>query len=105
MSWSHCGIDKQGRLIGYAHEGLCDHEGCTKTIDRGLSYSCGGMHGEDEHSCDKYFCPEHLEWTLDLGDEYKNVCEECMVRLTTSGDYLLNVEDWVIRKLERSITD
>lgn len=101
MSWSHCGKDKQGRLIGYAHEAVCDHEGCNKIIDRGLSYACGGMHGEDEHSCDKYFCSEHLEWTLDLGDEYKNVCEACMVRLTTSGDYALNVEDWVIRPINR----
>lgn len=103
MSWSHCGTDKKGRLIGYAHEGVCDHEGCNKVIDRGLSYACGGMHGEDEHSCHKYFCEEHLEWTLDLGDEYKNICQDCMVNLCTSGDYALNVEDWVIRKLERPI--
>lgn len=100
MSWSHCGTDKEGRLIGYAHEGLCDCFPCLNEIDRGLSYVCGGMHGEDEHSCDKYFCAEHLEWTLDLDDEYKNVCQECMVRLTTSGEYALNVGDWVIRKIK-----
>lgn len=100
MSWSHCGTDKQGRLIGYAHKGLCDCFTCLNEIDRGLSYACGGMHGEDEHSCDKYFCSEHLEWTLDLCDEYKNVCQDCMVRLTTSGDYALSVEEWVIRKIK-----
>jgi hypothetical protein len=61
------------------------------------------MHGRDEHSCDKYFCEEHLEWTLDLGDEYKNLCQGCMANLCTSGEYALNVEDWIIRKLERPI--
>lgn len=100
MSWSHCGTDKQSRLIGYAHEAVCDHEGCSKVIDRGLSYACGGMHGQDEHSCDKYFCEEHLEWTVQLDDHYIDVCQDCMVSLTTSGDYVLHVEDWVIKKVQ-----
>ena len=99
MSWSHCGTDKEGRPIGYAIDAVCDHKDCSNEIDRGLSYVCGGMHGEDEHSCDKYFCSNHLEYTLELDDEWKNICEECMVRLTTSGDYVLCVDDWVIRPI------
>lgn len=98
MSWSHCGTDKKGRPIGYAHDATCDHPGCNEVIDRGLSYVCGGMHGEDEHSCDKYFCQDHLEWTLEYEGDYKNICQDCMIRLTTSGDYVLHVDDWVIKK-------
>lgn len=63
MGWADCGDDSQGRPIGYAHEALCDFEGCDKQIDRGLAYACGGMHGEDnpEGACEGYFCYEHLE--------------------------------------------
>lgn len=60
MGWANCGTDSLGRNIGYAHAGTCDHPGCKKKIDRGLAYACGGMHGEDEVSCEKYFCEEHL---------------------------------------------
>jgi hypothetical protein len=48
MGWGNCGFDKQGRPIGYVHEAYCDHPGCNKKIDRGLSYVCGTMHGEIE---------------------------------------------------------
>ena len=61
MGWANCGTDSQGRPIGYAFETTCDHPECNAKIDRGVSYACGGMHGEDEISCEKYFCPKHLE--------------------------------------------
>jgi len=60
MGWSDCGTDEEGRPIGYVHVAVCDHPGCYMPIDRGLSYACGGMHGFNEHDCDKYFCSEHL---------------------------------------------
>ena len=59
MGWGNCGLDSKGRPIGYTHEATCDHPGCDAKIDRGLSYVCGMMHGEDEWSCEGYFCPEH----------------------------------------------
>ena len=59
MSWANCGVDQEGRPIGYAVDAECDHPGGCK-IDRGLSYVCGGMHGGGEEGCGKYFCPEHL---------------------------------------------
>ncbi len=46
MGWANCGEDSQGRPIGYAHEGICDHPGCEARIDRGLEFACGGMHGD-----------------------------------------------------------
>ena len=61
MSWANCGVDQEGRPIGYAVDAECDHPGgCKVKIDRGLSYVCGGMHGGGEEGCGKYFCPEHL---------------------------------------------
>lgn len=59
MGWANCGYDSQGRPIGYAHEANCDHPECEERIDRGLSYVCGSMHGDDEVSCEKYFCRKH----------------------------------------------
>lgn len=61
MGWANCGEDSKGRPIGYAHEATCDHPGCTAKIDRGLSYACGGMHGDcGGQACEGYFCQEHL---------------------------------------------
>ena len=60
MGWANCGTDSKGRPIGYAHEATCDHPGCEAKIHRGIAYACGGMHGEDEVSCEDYFCTEHL---------------------------------------------
>jgi hypothetical protein len=53
MGWGDCGIDSQGRPIGYSFEAVCDHPECNEVIDRGLSHACGDMHGEDEISCEK----------------------------------------------------
>lgn len=61
MGWANCGTDSQGRSIGYAHEATCDESGCATKIDRGLSYACGGMHGDcGGQACEKYFCQSHL---------------------------------------------
>lgn len=60
MGYANCGEDSQGRPIGYAHEAICDHPGCDTKINRGMSYACGGDHGEDDYSCEKYFCPKHM---------------------------------------------
>jgi len=59
MGWAHCGKDSKGRDMGYAIEATCDHPECDKEIDRGLDFACGGMHGEDEVSCENYFCNLH----------------------------------------------
>jgi hypothetical protein len=75
MGWGNCGSDSKGRPIGYVHAATCDHPGCTKKIDRGLAYACGGMHGPGAYlggdddvdwqdvSCEGYFCEEHMVYT------------------------------------------
>lgn len=78
MGWANCGEDTQGRPIGYAHEATCDFPGCDAKIHRGLAYACGDMHGDDEISCEKYFCEAHRrgEVVTSQGD-HKSVCAEC----------------------------
>lgn len=85
MGWANCGEDSNGRPIGYAHEATCDHPGCDEEIDRGLGYACGEMHGEDEMSCERYFCDKHLYgFDLPPGDEDgaghqdTAICAECL---------------------------
>lgn len=59
MGWAF-GTAPDGREIGYGVVANCDHPGCDKEIDRGLSYVCGGEHGGGEFGCGRYFCGEHL---------------------------------------------
>lgn len=75
MGWANCGTDNHGRPIGYAISAACDHPRCNEKIDRGLAHACGGMHGNAEDSCDRYFCASHLVFYLD-GDGQQR-CEPC----------------------------
>lgn len=78
MGWGNCGQDSKGRYIGYCAEGTCDHPRCTDQIDRGLSYACGGMHGENEISCENYFCSKHLICVqIKDRESLVEVCREC----------------------------
>ena len=90
MGWANCGQDSQGRFIGYAHETTCDHPECDTKIDRGLSYACGGMHGEVGVSngqggdfcptCEGYFCEKHrtmIEADFDGHVKVEGVCAAC----------------------------
>lgn len=81
MGWANCGDDSKGRPIGYARAATCDHPGCDKPIDRGLAYACGGMHGEEDYSCEGYFCPEHLVFAELPDGECKSLCPECAARV------------------------
>lgn len=101
MGWANCGTDKNGRHIGYAHEATCDHPGCNENIDRGLSYACGGMHGEDEIGCDKYFCEKHLSnWVDDDTGRTLRVCDECAKTLFNSGEFEMDEDEAVIKRIK-----
>ena len=78
MGWANCGTDNCGRPIGYAHPATCDFPGCMAAIHRGLAYACGGMHGEADGSCERYFCPDHLVFAcFDCGPKTGQVCQAC----------------------------
>jgi hypothetical protein len=61
MGWS-IGFDENWkRDIGYGVPATCDHPGCGKKIDRGLSYVCGGEAFGGEQGCGLFFCKEHRD--------------------------------------------
>jgi hypothetical protein len=76
MGWS-IGFDSNwNRDIGYGVPATCDHPGCNKEIDRGLSYVCGGEPFGGEHGCGLYFCIDHLVFA---GEARRSVllCNRC----------------------------
>jgi hypothetical protein len=77
MGWSDCDTHSQGRRIGYAHAASCDHPGCTRAIDRGLAYACGGDHGAGELFCEGYFCGDHLMVAPDTDGGSVWLCPGC----------------------------
>lgn len=85
MSWSDCGTDSHGRPIGYGWTATCDHPGCKAEIDRGLSYACGGMHGDDEKGCERYFCEDHLYYT-NAEDDCRMYCAKCSERINADAE-------------------
>jgi len=89
MGWASCGTDSEGRPIGYAHAATCDHPGCTAGIHRGIDYACGGMHGGDDVSCDRYFCSDHrltfVQRQDGAGEHQVRVCDECADALLAAG--------------------
>ena len=68
MGWS-IGFDPRwNRDIGYGVPAFCDHPDCSKIIDRGISFVCGGEAYGGERGCGLYFCSDHL---------YDSICEAC----------------------------
>jgi hypothetical protein len=66
MGWSIGYDDFWQRDVGYGVPAVCDHPGCSAEIDRGLSYVCENIYGDE--GCGLFFCGEHL-----VG----NRCERC----------------------------
>lgn len=69
MGWS-IGYDSDWqRDIGYGVPALCDHPKCSREIDRGLSYVCGGEPYGGERGCGLFFCESHRG--------VRNLCGRC----------------------------
>lgn len=62
------------RYGGYGVPAYCEHPECTKEIDRGVSFACGGE-PFSEWGCDRYFCGKHRHFTCTR--ELQNEGEEC----------------------------
>jgi len=89
MGWANCGQDSQGRYIGYGVDAICDHPDCSKEINRGLPYVCGTMHGDDEISCEKYFCEEHKSNYVQIEHgRSTTICDSCANQLLESEDFI-----------------
>lgn len=89
--------DKNGRDIGYMVPATCDHEGCNQDINRGLSFACGGLHGEDEYGCDKYYCSEHLNNVLEDGGQIYHICDDCTSVLLESEEWVFDDDGALVR--------
>lgn len=76
MGWSIGFDDRWNRDIGYGVPATCDHPGCGASIDRGLTYVCGGQPYGGEHGCGLYFCHDHQKTA---GDRRVNapLCTRC----------------------------
>lgn len=69
MGWIIGYNNQWQRDIGYGVPAICDHPGCNKEINRGLSYVCGEEFYEPEgEGCGLYFCEEH---------RHGHLCERC----------------------------
>ena len=91
MGWS-IGFDTNWkRDIGYGVPAKCDHPGCEASIDRGLSYVCGGEPYGGDDGCGLYFCSDH-NWGV------SQRCERCR----KDGDPFepkSDVREWIQHKL------
>jgi hypothetical protein len=95
MSWSIGYDTKWKRDIGYAVPAYCDHPGCNKLIDRGLSYVCGGEPYGGDRGCGLYFCAEHLIVHMKL----PQLCERCSPRKKKSFNPKPDHPMWIEFKL------
>lgn len=73
--------EHNGRDIGYGVPATCDQPGCGASIDRGLSYVCGGQPYGGDVGCGLFFCAEHRH-CAELEDTVgelviAEVCERC----------------------------
>lgn len=94
MGWS-IGYDSAWqRDIGYGVPAICDHPGCGKKIDRGLSYVCGTNPYGGDHGCGLYFCDEHLF----MDDVLLQLCDRCKEG-AESFDPTPDVPEWIAWKL------
>jgi hypothetical protein len=91
MGWSIGYDSKWQRDVGYGVPAHCDHPGCTKVIDRGLSFVCGGEPDGGEHGCGLHFCGSHLAGLNNLCA----CCRQSSKPFTPKPDH----HDWIAHKL------
>jgi hypothetical protein len=99
MGWQIGYDEKWHRDVGYGVPAVCDKPRCDTSIDRGLSYVCGGEPFGGEHGCGLYFCAEHLFHRKPKGAE--NVVQLCPRCYAYEKPYQpkADVREWVEFKL------
>jgi len=84
------------RWGGYGVPAICEHPDCTKEIDRGMSFACGGE-PFSEFGCDRYFCGDHLTYhcfNTGGGRTCVEVCKRCDKR-KPAFPYKPEHPDWI----------
>lgn len=95
MSWAVG--EFKGRDIGYGVPAICDHPGCGASIDRGLSYVCGGQPYGGEQGCGLFFCSDHLQ-AAGKPRDYAPLCKRCSHGRTPFKP-TPDVPEWIHHKL------
>ena len=98
------------RWGGYGVTTTCEHPGCNKKIDRGMSSACGGE-PFSEYGCDLYFCDKHrcnhigangsvenCDHEEECDCEFYPVCERC-AKGDSPFDYKPEHPEWVYHLL------
>lgn len=100
MGWSIGEFN--GRDIGYGVPAICDHPKCGVSIDRGLSYVCGGQPYGGEDGCGLFFCGDHLGYS-ESEDVTSPLCERCLNPdkdgNVTPFEETPDTEEWIRHKL------
>lgn len=93
MGWAIGEDHDRRRFIGYGVPAQCDHPGCAESIDRGLSYACGGGVTGDVENCGLFFCERHLRYVESDDDQWWS-CERCAAG-DVSFDPSPDVPEWL----------
>lgn len=82
MGYARYTITRNGEEIeaGYDVEAVCEEQGCTETVSRGLGCLCGATPGGDEYGCGGYYCDQHLY--IGVGPA-EGLCVRCSERRDT----------------------
>jgi len=95
MGWSIGYDERWKRDIGYGVPATCDHPGCGKEIDRGLSYVCGGQPKGGDRGCGLYFCEDHLHHH----ERLPQLCSRCSPRVLKPFEPTPDTPEWINWKL------
>lgn len=76
MGWSIGYDNNWKRDVGYGVPAYCDHPECNETINRGLSYVCGGDIYGGERGCGLFFCGRDMTCSA-FGPQ---LCDRCARR-------------------------
>lgn len=78
MGWSLGWDNHWQRDVGYGVPAVCDHPKCNVSIDRGLSFVCGGDIYGGDYGCGLFFCYKHLAYRKPHGaDREMPFCPRC----------------------------
>lgn len=99
MGWAVGYDETWERDIGYCVPSVCDHPQCATTINRGLSYVCGGDPYGGQHGCGLFFCAKHRQFHEFRNGDCKGVCPRCAKGKSPYKHPKPDTTEWVLHKL------
>jgi len=96
MGWAVGFDERWNRDVGYGVPSVCDEPTCAASIDRGLSYVCGGEPFGGDKGCGLYFCEAHL-WYSAITEP--RLCTRCLAG-ESPYEPKADVRTWIEHKLQ-----